>query len=82
MQPGELSAALPKVDEADDDRAAYVRALIASRCPELGPADLATLAVRPDPDAGIPPEIADQIMDVLLAFEARLERIENAVRSD
>jgi hypothetical protein len=50
-----------------DDRAAYVRALIAHRAPELGPDDLAlltqhaTTSVEPD----LPEEIGEQILDQL-----------------
>jgi hypothetical protein len=67
----------------DRNRIAYIRALIASRCPELGQSDLALIVDAPpdDSDTAIPAAVADRIMDVLLAFEARLERIENAVRS-
>jgi hypothetical protein len=69
-------------DALEAGRAAYVRALILARCPELSERDLALLADAPsDLDAGIPVNIADQIMDVLLAFEERLDRIERAVRA-
>jgi hypothetical protein len=62
----------------EDDRAAYVRALIASRCPELGPSDLAMLA-EADPHA-LPGSIGVQIMEVLERMADRMDAFERVVR--
>jgi len=59
---------------AEDDRAAYVRSLIASRCPELSTDDLALLG-EPDPDA-IPASIGVQILEVLDRLMDRMDRME------
>lgn len=65
----------------DDDRAAYVRCLIASRCPELGPSDLAMLTeATPDPDM-LPARIGVQIMAVLERMADRMDAFEKAVRA-
>jgi hypothetical protein len=72
----------PHPDAPQSDHAAYVRALIAARCPEIDLADLAMLqdqhpAPRPsDPDTGIPVEIAARILDVLGHLMDRMERLE------
>ncbi len=60
-----------------DDRADYVRRLIASRRPGLTEADLAEVAV-PDPDA-LPASIGEQVMEVLDFMMTRMDRIERAV---
>ncbi len=80
-----ISPGAPSVDvpEGAGDRAAYVRALIAGRCPELTEADLAKFLAgssQPDPDAGIPVEIADQILDVLHHLMDRMSRLEQLAR--
>jgi hypothetical protein len=68
-------------DGTDDDRAAYVRNLIANRCPELGAADLAaftqhaTTPVEPD----LPEEIGRDLMAVLEAMDMKLDRMADAV---
>ena len=79
----EPTAILQKVDvDPDAERADFVRRLIAARAPEVTPRDIAMLAgeAEPDPDA-IPASITDKIMDILLMFEDRLERIERAVHA-
>jgi hypothetical protein len=64
----------------EDDRLEYARRLIASRCPELDPADLAALAeAAPDPNA-LPGSISEQILDAIGHMMDRLDRIERAVR--
>jgi hypothetical protein len=64
-------------DGTDDDRAAYIRALVSHRCPEIGPADLALITQRAgapaEPD--LPVEIGEQILDVLAEMGDRLDRI-------
>jgi hypothetical protein len=64
-----------------DDQHAYVRAVIAHRCPELGPADLA-LITHPDPvrvEPDLPVEIGEAILDVVTSMEAKLDRLADAV---
>ena len=52
----------------DADRAAYIRAVIQARCPELTDADLA-LITSVEPSAEMRPgEIGERIMDVLAAM--------------
>jgi hypothetical protein len=59
-----------------DDRAAYVRALIAHRCPELTDADLAFTTITPD---DLPLEVADKIGEVLDLLERKLESLESLI---
>jgi hypothetical protein len=59
----------------DDERFAYIRALIASRCPELGPDDLALLAPPPDPEM-VPASVFGQVVEVLDQMIARQDRFE------
>ncbi len=65
--------------DGEADRAAYARALIASRCPELDPADLAALGDAPDPDM-LPATIGVQIMEVLERMADRMDAFERVVR--
>jgi hypothetical protein len=60
-----------------DDRAAYVRNLIAVRCPEIEPDDFAliTQPATPTTEPDLPPEIGEQILDVLAEMGDRLDRI-------
>ena len=53
----------------DDDRADYLRRLIAARIPELIDGDLAAIA---EPD--LPVEIADMVCDVLAQISTRLSQ--------
>jgi hypothetical protein len=69
----------------EDDRAAYVRALLAHRCPELGPADLALIGtIHPGgPSAEmLPVEIGEQIMDAIAAVDAKLDAMTEAIGED
>lgn len=61
----------------DDDRArlAYVIALVANRCPELGPADFALLAPPEDTEM-VPASIFGQVLEVLDQMIARQDRFE------
>jgi hypothetical protein len=61
-----------------DDRADFARRLIAARCPELGPSDLAMLA-EADPDM-LPVAIGAQILDVLQHLMDRMDALEQTVR--
>jgi hypothetical protein len=66
----------------DDDRAAYIRALVAHRCEEIGPADLALIGtIHPgataEPD--LPVEIGRDIMSVLAAMEFKLDALVEAI---
>lgn len=69
----------------DDDRAAYIRALVAHRCPEIGPADLAAIAAGSQPDAiasteaVMPVEIGDLIIDAIVALEEKVDWLADAV---
>ena len=65
-------------DPAPQDERDRILRLIMARCPELTEADLALLGDAPDPDLGIPVEIADRILDLIAAFEARLIASERA----
>jgi hypothetical protein len=56
-----------------DDRAAYIRALIAHRCPELS-ADEVAEAFAPVDE--LPAGITDQVLDVIAALADRLEVLE------
>jgi len=60
--------------DGTDDRVGYIRNLIAVRCPELGPDDLATLTQHAATET-LPVEIGEQIMDVLAAMEMKLDRL-------
>ena len=64
------------------DRAAYVRALVAHRCPEIGPADLAlittTYPAAPSAEM-LPVEIGRDIMSVLEAMESKLDQLVEAI---
>lgn len=64
----------------DDDRADYFDRLIAHRCPEIGPADLASAeaASQPAPsdDMVVPVEVLDQVLDVVIALEERMNALE------
>ena len=62
----------------EDDRAGYVRRLLAARLPELTDADIVSLA-QPDFDTGVPAEISDKIADVIEAMEVRLSGLEQVV---
>jgi hypothetical protein len=63
-----------------DDRADYIRCLIAVRCPELGPDDLALITQHaPTTEPDLPPEIGRDLMLVLEAMEAKLDRLGEAV---
>jgi|HubBroStandDraft_6_1064221.scaffolds.fasta_scaffold3441979_1 hypothetical protein len=65
----------------DDDRIAYIRALINHRCPELGPADLALIAdAPPDSDDRLPMAIGLQILQVVEALADKLDGLEREVR--
>ena len=61
------------------DRAAYVRALIASRCPELSDSDLTLLHAPPDPDT-LPGSIGEAILEVCERMADRLDALESAAR--
>jgi hypothetical protein len=67
----------------DDDRAAYIRALVAHRCPEIEPADLATLATLTQavttPVKMLPEEISRDILEVLDLMLGRLDELADAV---
>jgi hypothetical protein len=72
----------------DDDRAAYIRALVAHRCPEIGPADVALIGTihpgAPTADTAsvealLPVEIGEQIMDAIAALEEKLDQLVEAV---
>lgn len=67
-------------DPEADDRAAYVRALIAARAPEISAADLALLGDAPDPDT-LPASIGQQILEVLDHMMTRMDALERAVRA-
>jgi hypothetical protein len=65
-----------------DDRAAYIRALVAHRCEEIGPADLALIGtIHPaGPSAEmLPVEIGEQIIDAIAAMGAKLDALAEAV---
>jgi hypothetical protein len=63
-----------------DDRAAYVCSLIAVRCPELDSVDLA-LITQPATTTTemLPVEIGSDLMAVLEAMEAKLDRLAEAM---
>ena len=63
-------------DRRPRHRAAYVRALIAHRCPELTDADLVLVAGSDDT---LPVEIAAEVLDVIDLIEDRLTELEDAV---
>jgi hypothetical protein len=54
-----------------DIDADYAERLIAHRCPELG--EMPSSALAPD---SVPAEVLDRVLDVVLAIEARLARLE------
>ena len=58
-----------------DDRAAYIHALIAARCPEVTDADLALITSMEPSAEMLPVEIGEQIMDVLEAMEAKQDQL-------
>jgi hypothetical protein len=60
------------------DRLAYIRAVVFHRCPELSPADLASIEARSEPD--LPAEIAAQVLDVIEALEMKLEEMAEAIK--
>jgi hypothetical protein len=60
------------IDPTDPGRAAYVRALLAARCPELTPADLAALA----PPADLAPEVGEAALRLVDVIMARLAAVE------
>jgi hypothetical protein len=68
-----------------DDRAAYIRALIAHRCPEIEPEDLAALADTASTEAIAPPaemlpvEIGERIVEVLDLMMGRLDEIAETI---
>ena len=60
-------------------RADYVLALITARCPELTDEDLAVLS-QPEPlGEPLTPEIADEILNVVLALDDRMAKLEAKV---
>jgi hypothetical protein len=71
----------------DADRAAYVRALVAHRCPELDQKDLAALTPADNAPTGaiaqpaemLPVEIGDAIIDAITALEDKLDWLAEAV---
>ena len=66
-------------DRDSDDRAAYVRALIPHRCPEVTDDDLAAAFGSTQPAELLPIEIGKDIMAVLAAMEAKLDRLAETV---
>jgi hypothetical protein len=58
-----------------DDRAAYIRAIIRHRAPEVSDADLALITSMEPSAEMLPVEIGEQIMDVLEAMEAKLDQL-------
>lgn len=54
------------------DRLDYIRAIIRHRVPEVTDADLAVVAEQPDT---LPVEIANQVLEVVEALEAKLEAL-------
>jgi hypothetical protein len=58
-----------------DDRAAYIRAIIRHRAPEVSDADLALITSMGPSAETLPVEIGEQIMDVLEAMEAKLDQL-------
>jgi hypothetical protein len=66
----------------DADRADYVRALVAHRCEEIGPDDLALIGtIHPGAPSRetLPLEIGEQIMDAIAALENKLDWLAEAV---
>ena len=62
-----------------EERAEYIRALIAARIPELS-ADQIIESLSPgdlDDDSGIPPHIASQVLDVIAALADRMDEMES-----
>ena len=57
--------------------AAYVRALIAHRAPELTEADLALLVG--EPDGTLPVEMVEVIVDAIDALDDKLDRLADAL---
>lgn len=58
----------------DDNRLAYLRALVLARCPEIDAADLALMA-----QADISAEIMEALLDVLDQMEMKLAGIERGL---
>ena len=69
----------------DDERAAYIRALVAHRCPEIGQEDFAALADTASTEAIAPPtemlpvEIGERIVEVLDLMMGRLDEIAETI---
>ena len=61
----------------DDDRLAYIRAIIRHRVPEATDADIALIA-QPEADT-LPVEIGAQILEVIEVLETRMTELEDAV---
>lgn len=77
-------AEIAEIADAEIARLAYAIDLISHRCPELGPADLALLGYSDEPlseDELIPVEIADRILNCVMALDGRMERLEAQVVS-
>jgi hypothetical protein len=64
------------------DRLAYLHTVVLHRCPEIGPADLASIGARFQPDDTLPTEIAEQILTVLDVLQDRLDELTAIVWSD
>ena len=75
-------AEIAEIADAEIARDAYVTDLIAARCPELGPDDLALLGYSDEPmseDEMIPAEIGAQILAVVEKLMDRMDRLEEAM---
>ena len=69
-------------DSPDHDRAEYIRALVAHRCPEIEPADLALIGtIQPAAPSAemLPDKIGRDIMSVLEAMEFKLDQLVEAI---
>jgi hypothetical protein len=65
----------------ESDPADYARRLIAARCPELDPSDLALIgAAAPDPDA-LPASVGMEILQVVEAMADRLDGFQEQLAS-
>jgi hypothetical protein len=68
----------------EDDRAAYVRSLIAARCPEIDLDDLPALthaSMEPSAET-LPVEITEQVLDVVDHMMDRLDTLEARVEAN
>ena len=77
-----------EVDRVGRDRCMidydYLNRVIAHRVPELSENDLAAAASQPAPsddDTVVPVEVLDQVLDLIIALEGRMSKLEEEARA-